>query len=307
MLKRLWRKFGPNPLDRILKKAAFEKKKHILVAWNRGLGDIPLGLYALVYRIRQCVPNATVTFLTRKDLLDGFKMLEGVTAFAVPSWKRGNPFDIKQSMQEAGLDQKNFDLILERPDPTQWLRWQLGILTPKLKWNHEWDELWKRFGLGEDTTYIGVHVQTETNYGYEKNWPIVQWQELFAKLKSQGRIVLFGSAPNSEFTQEGIIDLRGKTSLLEMLSIIKNRLSFLVVPDSGVLSMTYFLDTAFPIKIVSLWADPRQGVLKQNVASPNPMLKHLALIGNNEDVRLITVGEVWDALFSEELCTKNNS
>ena len=74
-----------------------------------------------------------------------------------------------------------------------------------------------------------------------------------------------------------VIDLRGKTSILEVLSIIKNKCSYLILPDGGILSLTYFLDINFPIKIVSLWND-YQGVLKQRVRSPNQMLEHIPIV-----------------------------
>ena len=65
MLKKLIRKFGPNPLDRILEKAKQKNHKTFLIYWNRGLGDIALGLYAIVHRIRETIPDAEITFLTR--------------------------------------------------------------------------------------------------------------------------------------------------------------------------------------------------------------------------------------------------
>ena len=89
-----------------------------------------------------------------------------------------------------------------------------------------------------------------------------------------------------------ILRNRGQTSLLEMLAIVKNRCRVLVAPDSGVLTMAYCLDCAFPLTVVSLWSDPRPGVLKQDVASPNPLLRHVPLIGADEDVRRIPVDDV---------------
>jgi ADP-heptose:LPS heptosyltransferase len=293
--------FWSNPFDTILKTAQKKEKTRFLVCWNRGLGDIPLGLYALTYRIRQFVPDAEVTFATRSDLADGFQLLRGVHVIVDPEWKRGVPFDLNQTLSKAGLSRSDFDVILEKPDPTRWLKWQLGKLTPKLRWNPEWDSLCNRFPLSADKTYVGVHVQTETNYSYEKNWPAEYWKECFQKgvLQHGVEFILFGFAPNPVFEGPGIVDLRGKTNLFEMLSIIKNRCRFLLVPDSGVLSITYYIDAMFPIDVVSLWADPRQGVLKQNVDSPNPLYYHRPLIAQNKDLRTVTVDDALTALFSE--------
>src|SRR3990172_4002365 len=111
-------------------------------------------------------------------------------------------------------------------------------------------------------------------------------------------ILLFGFGADPHFEGEGIIDLRGKTSLFEMLSLIKNHCSYLLVPDSGVLSIAYYIDDAFPIDIVSLWADPRQGILKQRVPSPNPALRHRPLIAKNKDLRTVGVQSAFDTLFA---------
>ena len=91
-------------------------------------------------------------------------------------------------------------------------------------------------------------------------------------------MLLFGFKAVPPIEGEGVIDLRGKTTLREMLALVKRRCTHLVLPDSGPLAMVYYLDAAFPLKIISLWADPRHGVLKQKVDSPNPLLQHIPLI-----------------------------
>ena len=251
MLIKLWRKYGINPFDSLLRRAARSAQTRFLICWNRGLGDIPLGLYALSHRIREYIPEAQITFVTRSDLLDGFKLLEGVTAVVDPEWKRGIPFDLDKTLLNTGLHRTDFDVIIEKPDPTRWLRWQLGKLVPRLHWQSEWDALAQRFSLDPNKKYVGVHVQTETNYAYEKNWPLEYWEKCLKKIYSehQALIILFGFAPHPPFEAEGIVDLRGKTSLFEMISIIKNHCNYLLVPDSGVLSIAYYLNTSFPIDI----------------------------------------------------------
>lgn len=300
MFKRIWRKLAPNPLDQLLKRAIKKNSRSFLITWNRGLGDIPLGLYALVHRIRQFVPNADITFITRPDLEQAFQLLNDIKVIVEMSWKRGEIFNLKKSLNALGKDLKDFDLILENPDPTYWLKWQISVLVPKLCWREKWDALSGSFGLSPDVKYIGVHVQTETNYGYQKNWPLQHWLTFFQKISenSSHKIILFGFDTKPLFSFSRIIDLRGKTNLFEMLSIIKNYCSYLVVPDSGVLSITYYINKDFPLKIVSLWADPFQGVLKQNVPSPNAQLVHLPLIGQNRDISQISVEKVITALFT---------
>src|SRR5689334_14359627 len=94
MLKYFWKRYGPNALDQLLEKAQKERKQRFLVCWNRGLGDIPLGLFALNARIRTYIPDAHITYATRTDLSDGFAMLKNVSVLADPAWKRGAAFDL---------------------------------------------------------------------------------------------------------------------------------------------------------------------------------------------------------------------
>ena len=303
MLKRIIRVLLPNPFDALLKKAACRGKKSFLIVWNRGLGDIPLGIYALVWRIKQFIPLAAVTIVTRQDLLEGFELLSGVEILPIPFWTRKNRIDLDSALELYGKSKKDWDLVIESPDPTYWVQWQLGVLTPKLCWDSDWDSLCLGFDLDPNHQYVGVHIHSETVYGYEKNWPAAQFNQVFSRIFQDYRkkIILFGSGSGMPVEEEGVIDLRGKTSLKQMLSIIKNQCSHLLLPDSGILSMTYYLDCSFPIHVVSLWADPFQGVLKQNVSSPNPGLIHIPLIAKNGDLRNIGVQDVIDSLFIEAM------
>ncbi len=275
-----------NPFDRLLKR---EKPKNILVVWNRGMGDVPLGLYALVERTRKLCPESKVTFITRGDLQEVFSMLDGVQVIVEPSWKRGEvpvvPIEVA----------KEFDLILEGVNPTKWFKWQIGKMVPRLHWKGEWDKLVDRFGLDPKKTYVGAHLSTETGsfYRYEKNWPLEGWEEVIEK--SPHPVILFGH--KKEGLIRGAIDFRGETTLVEMLSIIKNRCGFLLAPDSGILSVVYYVDHPFPLRVVSLWADPKQGVLRQRVASPNQRLEHIPLVGKKENIATITPKDVLEALF----------
>jgi len=286
MFKRLWKKFGPNPLDRILKKAAKQGCKTVLIPWNRGLGDIALGLYAMVHRIHQFLPNAEITFLTRPDLKPGFDLLKGTHVIVAPHWTRGKRHDFP-------ADLPHFDLIIENADPTHWVAWQRGHLVPKMEWDPALDQLCDKFGLPENC--IAAHVHCETGYYFERNWPLEKWQELFSTLDAP--VILLGLKKDPLFQHPHLFDLRGETGFYEILSILKNKCQCLIAPDSGILGMTYFLNTPFPLKIVSLWADPNHGILKQNVPSPNPYLKHIPVISSNrKDAALITVDEVRKAL-----------
>ncbi|MDJ0652374.1 MAG: hypothetical protein QNJ27_05150 [Simkaniaceae bacterium] len=305
MLKKLIEPFCLNPFDKLLKKMEKEGKSRFLVVWNRGLGDIPLGLYALVYRIRSYIPRASITFVTRKDLADLFTMLNDVNVIVGERLIRGKPIDVDAVLKKHQLSTNMFDVVLENPNATRWLKWQLGTLTPKLYWNPEWDTRIDKYELDPHEVYIGCHVQTETGvyYGYEKNWDLPSWRNLFKRIheKKKGKVLLFGMESEPTFLIENVIDLRGKTTVFEMLSLIKNRCRYLVAPDSGVLSVAYYVNASYPIRVVSLWADPRQGVLRQRVASPNLLLEHLPLHGKSDTVANISVDTVYDALFKNPI------
>ncbi len=295
MFRTLKRLLLPNPLDFQLRK----QPKRVLVCWNRGLGDIALGLYAIVHRVKTLSPGAKVTFLVRANLADGMSMLDGVETLVASDWKRGEPHDVRGALQKLGRTIEEFDLVLEHPSPSEWCRWQYGKLTPKLRWDKKHDLLWKRFGLQDGFTYIGVQAVAETNYGLWRNWPEHRWRELFDEWGKLGhvRVLLFGYGHVPKFDHPMVIDLRGKTTLFELLSIIKHKCTALVLPDSGILSMTYYLDDPFALRVVSLWADPRHGILKQSVASPNPKLVHIPLVGALRDLSTVTTAQVTEACF----------
>lgn len=289
-----------NPLDRILKPYTAHASPRVLIYWNRGLGDIPLGLYALCAHIRKVIPDAQVVFLTRADLALAFEMLDNIEVLVDENMKRGESPSVDRGLMQHGLKRENFDLIIEKVDSKRWLDWQLGTLTPKLTWNSDWDACAGAFGLEDTKSYLGVHVSSETAqyYGYEKNWSPEAFQKLFDLISktSTQKIILFGMKPQHVFQGKNIIDLRGRTSLFEMLAIIKSHCSHLLAPDSGVLSIVYYINAQFPLNMVSLWADPRQGILKQKVDSPNLQLIHHPLVGKKECVAHISVDDVFKVL-----------
>jgi hypothetical protein len=110
------------------------------------------------------------------------------------------------------------------------------------------------------------------------------------------RVVLLGFARDPAFDAPNVVDLRGRTRFLEMLALVRTRCTALLAPDGGILNAVFFLDAVFPITVVSLWSDPRQGLLKHRAASPNPRLVHVPLVGAGDDVRTIAPDDVLAAL-----------
>ncbi len=296
MFRTFVRTFLPNRFDWMLKRTARKGGKKILLGWNRGLGDIALGLYAMVQRIREFIPDAEIIFLTRENLREGFSTLEGVKTIIAPDWERGAPIEIPKILKA------QFDLVIERPSPTDWVYWQRGRIVPRLKWDPIHDRLHEHFQMSSSFTWIGVQVAAETNYGLWRNWPLERWKELFDRLEKleKVKVLLFGFGNEPKFANQNVVDLRGKTTLFELLSIIKHRCRAMVLPDSGILSMIYYLDEVFPIRIVSLWADPNHGILKQRVPSPNPQLVHCPVIAKERDLSTVSVDAVLAQVFPIE-------
>lgn len=296
MLKKIEKFLGLNPLDKLAKKWKQENKKRILLFWNRGLGDIPLWLYGMFEQIKDLFHDAEFFVLTRKDLEEAFSLLKDVQILISSSLKRGEEVNIAEELKRLGYDVSFFDVLVEKIEPKSWLKWQRGWVVPQLCWPGDSQDVAKKFGLLEKK-YLGVHLSTETGVFYkdEKNWPLENFLQIFQTLSSDQQIVVFGHQKQG-ILPPNILDLRGQTTLIEMLTIIKKFCRGLLAPDSGVLCMVYYLDCDFPLSIVSLWGNPRVGVLKQGVKSPNKLLKHKPLVGKARNIKNIKVEKVLRAL-----------
>jgi len=219
----------------------------------------------------------------------------------VPGLARGALLDPLAAAREAGITIEPSAVILADPDPTRWLDGRRREDPPALRWDEDSNPCGERLvSAAPGTVTIGAHVSSETAafYGYVKDWPASAWRQLFARVAASGSVrwLLFGNDTNPAFPQSNLVDLRGKTSFIELLAVIRTRCQILVAPDSGVLTATYYLDCDFALDIVSLWSDPRQGILKQGCPSPNPRLRHTPLLAPGEDMRNLGVDTVEDAV-----------
>lgn len=285
------------PFDRALTDAARDGRREFVFAWNRGLGDIALGLCPLFARIRARVAHSRITVFTRADLEDAFRLTDVDVLHVVPDSARGAPIDPVAAAARSGVALPPDATLFADPDPTRWLEGRRREFPPALRWNAQWNAKADRLvpSIGSDIV-IGAHVHSETadHYGYVKDWPAPAWRRLFAGFPAARNVrwLLFGNAVTEPFVQPNILDLRGRTEFLELLALIRTRCRILVAPDSGVLTAAYYLADDFPLEIVSLWSDPRQGVLKQGCASPNPRLRHMPLMAPREDLRELAVDDV---------------
>ena len=286
-----------NEFERALGRARARGSHDYVFCWNRGLGDVALGLVPLFARIRAQDPDSRIIAFTRADLAE-MLMLAGVDDLhIVTGLSRGEPIDPNAAAARASVVLPASAIVFANPDPTQWLDGRRQELCPSLRWDSAWNERADRLLPGlEGELVIGAHVNSETAqyYGYAKDWPASGWQELFARFPAARNVrwLLFGNAPTTLFAQSNLVDLRGRTTLLDLLAIIRTRCRVLVAPDSGILTAAFYLAEDFPLDVVSLWSDPRQGVRKQACPSPNRRLHHEALQGRDEDVRNLPVDDV---------------
>jgi hypothetical protein len=287
--------------DRTLRDAKRAGSSTFVFAWNRGLGDIALGLVPLFARIREADRESCIEVVTRDDLAEAFALTDVDAIHVVPGMVRGTPVDVTSAMRLAGASLSPAAIVFADPDPTRWLDGRRQAYPPSLRWRAEWnaqaDEALPPY---PGDIVIGAHVSSETaqHYGYVKDWPAAAWQALFARFPASRNVrwILFGNARSHPFAQDNVVDLRGQTSFLALLALIRNRCRILVAPDSGVLTAAYYLADDYPLDVISLWSDPRQGILKQGCPSPNQKLRHVALRGHAEDVRNIAVNEVAEAV-----------
>jgi hypothetical protein len=283
--------------DRALAHARRAPRDGFLFFWNRGLGDVVLALEPLFAIVREKVPGARITVVTRRELEEAFRMTDADDVRVLPALVRDQRASPAELTEPFGWRIDQFCAVLADPDPTRWLRGRRQLYPVRLRWQREWDARADAFVAPDRASlFVGAHIQSETQaiYRYVKDWPLESWRALFdgVGVHDGVRWLLFGNAASPAIDHPAVTDLRGRTGFVDMLSIIRNRCRVLVGPDSGVLNTAYYLDASFPLDVISLWSDPRHGVLAQRRASPNPALVHRPLLGRNEDVRNIPVEDV---------------
>lgn len=294
------RVFG-NEFDRALAQAHKDSRRRFLFFWNRGLGDVALGLVPLFLRIRHEFPGAKIEVLTRESLRAAFELAGVDSLYVVEGLEREARIDLPRTAAALGIDLDRFAVTFGYPDPNRWLEGRRQEYPPVLAWNRRWDVLVARFPkVAADRIVIGAHVRSETAdyYGYVKDWPAPSWKELIARFGEETGVqwVLFGNSAEPSLDGPNVLDLRGGTSFAELMALIKNRCRVLIAPDSGILTMAYYVDAAFPIDVISLWADPRQGILLQGCPSPNPRLRHIPVYSPGEEIRNLAVDAVEKAV-----------
>jgi hypothetical protein len=296
-LRRIADRMMGTALDRAVKRAAAGPERDFLFCWNRGLGDIALCLVPIVARIRRDVPGARIAVVTRPELVEPFRMTDADAVVAIGDLVRDAAPTAESLCAVPGVGPARWAAVFPDPDVNRWLHGRRGEFPPSLSWDPAWDALADAVAPpAADRVTIGAHVHSETSrhYRYDKDWPPESWRELFARVEDvRGvRWLLFGKSVEPRFAHPNVVDLRGRTGYLELASVLRNRCRILIAPDSGVLNTAYYLGERFPLDVISLWSDPRQGILRQRCASPNPLLRHIPLVGKGELARNIPVEAV---------------
>lgn len=300
-LRALRDRLAGDPYERALARGAKDRRSRVVFFWNRGLGDIALGLSPMFARAAERLPGASIEVVTRADLDEPFRLTEARAVHVVPGLARGDRLTADEACARLPADPRAGALAIDAPDATRWLAVARHPAPPRFRWNPAYDALAEPLADRLDPRpWIAVHASTETarHYSYVKDWPADAWRALFrdAARRHDVRFVLLGHGREPALDGPNVIDLRGRTGFLAMLALVRTRCTALVAPDGGILNAVYFLDAPFPITVVSLWSDPRQGLLKARARSPNPGLVHVPLVGAGDDVRNIAPADVLAAI-----------
>jgi UDP-N-acetylglucosamine pyrophosphorylase len=65
--------------------------------------------------------------------------------------------------------------------------------------------------------------------------------------------------------------------------------------------MVYYLNTSFPLRHITLWADANHGILKQAAPSPNPLLIHKPILAHKRDLSTVSSDAVLSAIDQDVL------
>jgi len=232
-------------------------------------------------------------------LRPAFELAGADAIHVIPTLEREARVELPRACAALSVELDQFAAAFDYPDPNRWLEGRRTEYPPVLAWKKDWDGLASRFDIPPRKRLIAAHVSTETAgyYGYVKDWSSAAWSELFGRFGGDDvQWVLLGNRAEPDFADANVTDLRGATTFPELMSLVRHRCTALVAPDGGVLTMAYYLDAQFPLDVVSLWSDPRQGILLQGCESPNARLRHTPLVAPEEDLRNLTVDAVEAAL-----------
>src|SRR5205814_1904487 len=134
------RTFGTE-FDRALGRGQTDTRKRFLFFWNRGLGDIALGLVPLFLRIRQEFPGAKIEVVTREELRAAFELTNVHALHVVKDLQRESRVKLVDVAPALGIALDRYCAVFEYPDPNRWLEGRRTEYPPTLAWSRPWDSL----------------------------------------------------------------------------------------------------------------------------------------------------------------------
>jgi len=254
--------------------------KSICILWNRGLGDIPLAFYQILFRFYDNSPSTEVHILTRADIAPLFSMITSIPKknIHVTEINRTDSISLREILE---LKKRhcihNSLLALHKAKLGDHIS-RNPMLIPRLTYKPRPLKYAEKLidNRPAKNKKLLIHIDTETSefYTRNKNWPIENWTKLFSILLPMGfTICLLGTKKTHHFKDLKLIDLRGETTMNDVFDLAFHWASHLIGPDSGIVNATYYLDACFPIIIVSYWGDNGEGIMKLGVQSPNSLLE----------------------------------
>src|SRR4029453_11600982 len=190
---------GGPALDRAVRRAAAGPRRVFLFFWNRGLGDIALGLVPVFARVRRDVPGARIIVVTRPELKEPFALTDADAVVTIAGLARGERVTLADLRAIAGLELDRCAAVFADPDVNRWLRGRRREFPPLLRFDPAWDAFADRLApAAAGEVYVGAHVSAETRqyYSYAKDWEPDSWRRLMASFDDApgGRWILFGES-----------------------------------------------------------------------------------------------------------------
>src|SRR4030095_3555432 len=154
-------------LDRAVRRAAAGPRRDFLFFWNRGLGDIALGLVPAFARVRRDVPGARVIVVTRPELKEPVALNDADSVRTTAGLARGERVTLADLRAIAGPELDRCAAVFEDPDVNRWLLGRRHEFSPLLRRRPAWCPLSDRVApAAAGGVYVGAHVSAEKTQYY---------------------------------------------------------------------------------------------------------------------------------------------
>ena len=105
--------------DRALERGQRDPRGGYLFFWNRGLGDVVLALEPLFAIVREKVPGARITVVTRAELEEAFRMTDADEVRVLPGLARGAQANVAELTAPFGFTADQFCAVFAETNPTR--------------------------------------------------------------------------------------------------------------------------------------------------------------------------------------------